>query len=113
MYESFIEFFFNLTHRDNEWSMKTTATLILGPPPVIGPVPLEEPIDGTGSSQILGSTPPSSSSSRPSLIGDDAIDLTLLALSVQPGSDDNLSMSQAVSSSTSSDGTQHITEDRN
>jgi hypothetical protein len=49
--------------------------------------------------QGFGTTPvpTSSSSSQPSLIGDDAIDPALLALSVQPGSDENLTMSQAVS----------------
>ena len=53
--------------------------------------------------QGIGTTPvPSSSSSSSqqqlsSLIGDEAIDPALLALSVQPVSDENLSMSQAVS----------------
>ena len=57
-------------------------------------------LDSLPQDQGIGTTPvPSSSSSsaQPSLIGDEVIDPTLLALSVQPGSEENLSMSQAVS----------------
>ena len=60
-------------------------------------LPRKTAIEKHQSSQGLGSTPASSSSNQPSLIRDDAIDPALLALSVQLGSDDNFSMSQAVS----------------
>ena len=95
-------------HQSTQATQATQVVPVSALPQVL---PRKAAIEKHQFSQSLGSTPASSSSSRPSLIGDDAIDPALLALSVQPSSDDNFSMSQALSPvpSSSSSGTGPMT----